>query len=49
MPLGMEVDLGPGHTVLDGKPSPPKNGHSVVTAERCLTSKPPIFKVQKTK
>jgi len=23
MPLGMEVGLGPGHTVLDGDPAPP--------------------------
>jgi len=23
MPLGMEVDLGPGHVVLDGDPAPP--------------------------
>jgi len=23
MPFGMEVGLGPGHTVLDGKPAPP--------------------------
>jgi len=23
MPLGMEVRLGPGHTVLDGDPAPP--------------------------
>jgi len=27
MPLGMEVDLGPGHIVLDVEPAPPK-GHS---------------------
>ena len=27
MPLGMEVGLGPGHTVLDGDPAAPK-GHS---------------------
>ena len=27
MPLGMEVDLGPGHIVLDGVP-PPAKGHS---------------------
>ena len=27
MALGMDVGLGPGHTVLDGKPAPPK-GHS---------------------
>jgi len=24
MPLGREVDLGPGDTVLDGDPAPPK-------------------------
>ena len=24
LPLGMEVDLGPGHIVLDGDPAPPK-------------------------
>jgi len=28
MPLGMEVRLGPGHTVFDGKPAPPKRGTS---------------------
>jgi len=28
MPLGMEVDLGPGHIVLDGDPAPPVKGHS---------------------
>jgi len=28
MPLGMEVGLSPGHTVLDGEPAPPKKGHS---------------------
>jgi len=27
MPFGMEVGLGPGHTVLDGDPGPPL-GHS---------------------
>ena len=27
-PLGTEVDLGPGHIVLDGGPSSPQNGHS---------------------
>jgi len=27
MPFGTEVDLGPGHNVLDGKPAPRK-GHS---------------------
>jgi len=29
MPLGVEVGLGPGHTVLDGDPTPPPpKGHS---------------------
>jgi len=28
LPLGREVDLGPGHIVLDGDPAPPKEGHS---------------------
>jgi len=28
MKLGVEVGLGPGHTVLDGEPAPPKRGHS---------------------
>ena len=27
-PLGTEIDLGPGHIVLDGGPSAPRNGHS---------------------
>ena len=26
MPLGTEVDLGPGHIVLDGDPAPPTKG-----------------------
>ena len=26
--LGTEVDLGPGHIVLDGDPAPPRKGHS---------------------
>jgi len=26
MPLGTEVGLGPGHTVLDGDPAPPQKG-----------------------
>jgi len=26
MPLGTEVDLGPGHTVLDKNPAPPERG-----------------------
>ena len=28
MPLCMEVDLRPGHIVLDGDPAPPRKGHS---------------------
>jgi len=29
MNLGMQIDLGPGHTVLDGDPAPPSpKGHS---------------------
>ena len=28
MPSGMEVDLGPGHIVLDGDPAYPPKGHS---------------------
>jgi len=27
MPLGMEVGLGPGHTVLDGDPAPQFSAH----------------------
>jgi len=29
MPLGTQVDLGPGDIVLAGKPAPPKMGHSI--------------------
>jgi len=29
MPLGMEVDLGQGHFVLDGEPAPPRKGYSM--------------------
>ena len=29
MKLGMEVGLGPGHIVLDGRPSCPRKGHSL--------------------
>jgi len=32
MPLGMEVDVGPGDSVLDGDPAPPQKG-----------AHPPIF------
>jgi len=28
MPLGTELNLGPGHIVLDGEPAPPRKGHS---------------------
>jgi len=32
MPLGVEIGLGPGHTVLNGNPAPPsKRGHSSPT------------------
>ena len=34
MKLGVEVGLGPGHTVLDGDPASQKRGHS---------SPPPLF------
>ena len=27
-PLGTEVDLGPGHIVLDGEPAPARNGQT---------------------
>jgi len=30
MPLGMEVDLGPGDIVLDGKPAPPFSGRTPI-------------------
>jgi len=37
MPLGMEVGLGPGHTVLDGDPAPPPHkGHSASIFGPCL-------------
>jgi len=35
VPLGTEVDLGPGHIVLDGDPAPPQKGHS-----SCLSFRP---------
>jgi len=28
MPLGTEVDLSPGHIVLEGDPAPPRKGYS---------------------
>jgi len=31
MPLGREVDLGPGNIVLDEEPAPAKKGHSTPT------------------
>jgi len=31
-PLGTEVDLGPGHTVLDRDPAPPRKGQGGLTA-----------------
>ena len=37
MKLGMQVGLGPDHTVLDGDPGPPPlNGHSPPIFSRCL-------------
>jgi len=38
MPLGTEVDLVPGHIVLDGDPAPhrPKKGHSAPIFGSCL-------------
>jgi len=38
MPLGTEVDLGPGHIVLDGDPAPPAKGaqHPSPLFGRCL-------------
>jgi len=36
MPLGTEVELGPGHIVLDGDPTPP-------LCERGTTAPPPLF------
>jgi len=35
IPLGTEVGLGPGHTVLDGEPAPP--------TERATAAPPPLF------
>jgi len=34
MPLGTEVDLGPGHIVLDGDTAPPRRGTAAL---------PPLF------
>jgi len=31
MPLGREVDVGPGDIMLDGDPAPPEKGHSTPT------------------
>ena len=48
MPLGTEVDLDPGHTVLDGGPSSPNgNGHTGTTASTfrplsIVAKRPPI-------
>ena len=41
MPLGMEVDLGPGpYVALDGDPVPPPKGHSTPTIRRmCIVAK----------
>ena len=44
MPLDTEVDLGPGHTVLDGDPAPPRNGQSTppLFGPRLLWQRSPI-------
>ena len=36
MPLGMEIGLGPGHTVLHGEQAPPKKGTAVPIFVPCL-------------
>ena len=36
MPLGREVDLDPGHIVLDGDPAPPGKGHQPPLFGPCL-------------
>jgi len=36
MPLGMEVNLGPGDVVLDGVAAPPPEGHSPAVFSPCL-------------
>ena len=36
MPLGTEVDLSPGHIVLDGDPAPPKRGTLPILAHVCF-------------
>jgi len=37
MPLGMEVDLGPGHIVLDGHPAPPTKKSGTATSFRSMS------------
>jgi len=36
-PLGTEVDLGPGHTVLDGVPAPAKGAHAAAPSFRPMS------------
>jgi len=36
MPLGREVDLGPGDIVFDGDPAPPIKGHTTPLFGPCL-------------
>ena len=36
MPLGTEVDLGPGHIVLDGDPAPREMGTAAPLFGACL-------------
>ena len=42
MPLGMEVGLGPGHTVLDGDPAPSQNGHAPNFRPMSMAKRSPI-------
>ena len=43
-PLGTEVDLGPGHIVLDGDPAPLRKGHSKLGQE---LGSPPHFREER--
>ena len=37
MPLGMEVDLGPGHIVLNGDPAPRERGTAAPPSSRPMS------------
>jgi len=40
MPLGSQLDVGPGDNVLDGDPAcPPKRGHSTPNFGSCIVAK----------